>query len=260
MTGFAITTHNLPSLRSFEECEKFFNETDRPRGWGQDTRPLESSTMRHKSIMFDNAGPGNQPRYSLMLYDTVLVEYKPGVAKIHLDDRASSIAFIRRFMPQGLSLEKYGRNFFVHGTHLANGDTIEKVGNIWRQLREDKPVVAVLFNSGTYYLPMPSDDTVMRLRKTSDPARLGRITRDWDDFVKFAEVSIRFTGATALPPGQFDFWEAWKTRNWAPIAAGMGWRGQPLWRETVDLRCGARSTTKISEGTRPRPSKNPLYS
>jgi hypothetical protein len=82
--GFAFSTHNLRSLRSYADCELFFNNTDVIRGYDKDVHgvPLhkERRDPHNKSLIrrMDGVQRGSfayHPTYALRLYHTDVVTY-----------------------------------------------------------------------------------------------------------------------------------------------------------------------------------------
>ena len=72
---FAIQTHNMKYIRSFEHAEQYFNETKKPRSvrWCDHQRPLRDTRSTHLRI--DKGHYNGVDCYDLVLYQTALVRY-----------------------------------------------------------------------------------------------------------------------------------------------------------------------------------------
>jgi hypothetical protein len=91
---FAIQTHNVKAIRSYEEAEAHFNNTPKPSRstkWQDFMRPLRNVSAPHLRIerhTYDDGTHGGVPYYDLCLYQTPMVRYfKPnaqGERAIHM--------------------------------------------------------------------------------------------------------------------------------------------------------------------------------
>ena len=96
---WAITTHNLPSLRSFKEAEKFWAEAKPWKNQDQSWRPLDDRRMKHKRLVKNSDGG-----YECTLYNTALVTYYPNQVKLAFHTSSSSTAFMWNIRPIGCQL------------------------------------------------------------------------------------------------------------------------------------------------------------
>lgn len=183
-----ITTHKLPTLRSYAECEAFFNKTPLPRSinWRNtpSARPLEHTSMPHKAIVKHQALEGQLHSYGLRLYTKTLVEYlENGAVVINNDDRAGSRAFIGRFLPPGVHCFSRRRETWFsipteRGRIYITGDGLT--------LRSAGPETYIAFGF--------SD----RRREFFNRSRMAQVAYMWDEFDTWVRASLRVSGNNGL--------------------------------------------------------------
>lgn len=102
---FSISTSGMRRLGSYNDCDTFFRNTDKPKRsarhpWEDNERPLDSPRMHHKRLITHNSGHS----YSCVLYDTLMVEYfRNGEVTVTLHDSRSSRKFLDCVLPTGMS-------------------------------------------------------------------------------------------------------------------------------------------------------------
>jgi hypothetical protein len=116
--AFSLSAHNLRSLRSYADCELFFNNTDAIRGYDKSTHgvPLhkERRDHHHKSLIrrMDGVQRGSfayHPTYALRLYRTDVVTYNAdGSILLDLSYASQSTAeFANRYTPDAHGYRRY---------------------------------------------------------------------------------------------------------------------------------------------------------
>lgn len=73
--GFSINMYNVESIRSYEDADKHFNDTRKPRTerWAEHQRPLRNTAARH--LRLEKGDYNGIPYYDCMLYQTAMVRY-----------------------------------------------------------------------------------------------------------------------------------------------------------------------------------------
>lgn len=101
--AFAIQSHRLPFLSSYQDCKEWFNRTEPSKraGWEDNWRPLDRNTMPHKRLV-----KRNDNSYSCTLYQCDHVVYhESGQVEVQLYPSNSSNAFLYRMLPSGISVD-----------------------------------------------------------------------------------------------------------------------------------------------------------
>ncbi len=135
MSGWAISTHNLPWIKSYDEAEKYFKS--RPAWPKQDPnwKPLDSKRMVHKRLVF---GEENQS-YMCVLYDMAVVTYYPdGKVKLGCYNSTSTQTFAYCMAPEGMGVTSLrGRMYWRVGDQYFRTDhrmSFQKKGDDWAYL------------------------------------------------------------------------------------------------------------------------------
>lgn len=91
----AISTHNLPTLRSYAAAKAFFDNAKPWRTGDANVRPLEKRWAKNKCIVQHEDGG-----FAFRLYKTDCVTYYPdGLVKLNVYDSQSTDSFMYHFTP-----------------------------------------------------------------------------------------------------------------------------------------------------------------
>jgi len=109
MSGWQISTQDIPRVSDFATAERLWNEAKPWRNEQTSWRQLAERRAKHKRIVQINGGDG----YQLVLYSTPMVTYyKDGRVELRTYDSASTQMFAWRVRPEGTQVHSVGSTMY----------------------------------------------------------------------------------------------------------------------------------------------------
>lgn len=146
--GWAISTYNLPRVRTYEAAKHTFDGARPFNDNNRDLRRLAEKRDTHKAIQLCE----HDQSISFLLYSTALVTYWPdGTAKVVSHDTVSSRSFLGCFMPTRIEVHNFkGDTWFKVGGKFYRGSfTVTPEGEVsganaplWRAVADRKKMAA----------------------------------------------------------------------------------------------------------------------
>lgn len=176
---FSISTHNLPWCTTFDKAAAIWHDCSPGKGavWGEHSRPLENSRMRHKAIT-----KHSDRSYSFDLYQTEMVRYFPdGRVRVRRHDSPSSNKFVYRFSPAGVQYSKKG---------LIR--VLTREGDLYVRPKND--VLEIQAGVGHDHHHLILSETEQRYRYTGDRKKARQVLVPYRPFLKWAKAAQKLTG------------------------------------------------------------------
>lgn len=186
MSGWTISTHNMPWIKSHAEAEEYFKSRS---PWPQHSnwRPLDNKRTVHKRLVLNEV----TQTYQCVLYEHALVTYHPnGKVALECYNSVSSCAFAHRVSPEGMSVISH-RNYMYW-----------KVGD--QYFRTDRRMTFQKEDNGWVYLDGAATDTklVVDRKKAADVRKILKPLLDW------LTVHERITGQKVYDRTNYSYTDA----------------------------------------------------
>jgi hypothetical protein len=213
---FSSSTHNLPSIESWEAAHSTFNNTKQPRSkWADNQRPLKDSRSYHYRIERLNGGE----HYDVCLHQTVMARYYKPTAegrRVLYTGHPSNTS--KQFMRHVLNVHHYNTRLTTDGRivamPIANRDSITDKGStfsadLWLV---DRRLIDVAKSSHTthYTKRMSPDDKATHKEARANmepyvtlacmriPELLERVYIDYDLLEPFQGVEVTWQQRSAI--------------------------------------------------------------